>query len=832
MTEPDDARATRRSEDRVQFLERITHDLRFALRMLSKAPVHSLIIVACLSLGVGANATVYSWIDGILLHPYPGVADQTRVVAVANTVKGSTDLEDVSWADFNDLRTGTSAFSDFIASKITGATLTGGERAERVVGLLVSANYFNALGVRLSMGKGFDAGDDVGNGAHPETVISYRLWQDRFGGDRNIIGMTVPFNGVPHTVIGVTAKEFLGTFVGYAMQFWVPASQQAVFDPAGYKLDDRGARWIEGFARLEPGVTLARAQAEVSAAAARLESDHPTFDRGRGVRLLPLWNSPFDHAKELQPTLRVMVVVGAFLLLIVCANVANLLFVRALSRRHEMTVRMAHGASRSRLVQQVLTEGLVLAALGTVCGLGLAYVSRNVLGVFFAPRGGVSLVVAGGFDWRVIAVSLAAGMGSTLLFAVVPAIQTSSVDLAAALKSDSRLSTSGKGRGRVRSGLVLVQVCLSYVLLVGTGLVLLSLEHQRAEPPGFATDDVVTTTVNLFAVGYDAARSRRFEDDLAAGLQTVSGIRSVALAQSTPFATRPYGNGSIAVDGYDAARDERPTADYNAVSPGYFGTLGIALAAGRDFNDSDADTTKPVAIVSEAFVAKYWPGKNPLGRRVQLNGRWMDVTGVVKDIKYRSLLKPPTPLIYVPLSQHPSTAVSVFVRTSAGVAGVASNIVRQIHALDPNVSPYEILTMREQVARSTSAQTIAAALVALFASIALFLAAIGLYGVIAYVVSQSRRELSLRLAIGAAPAQLMRLVLGGGLRLAVAGSVAGAAVSLLTTRLLGDLLFRVSPRDPIPMVTAFGVMIAVSLAASFIPARRAGRSDPAATLRS
>ncbi|MFI5227969.1 MAG: ABC transporter permease [Gemmatimonadales bacterium] len=815
-----------------RFIEHFARDLRLAIRTLSRTPAHSLTVVACLALGIGPNAAVFSWMDGILLHPYPGVAGQTRLVAVANTVKGSPDLDEVSWNDFNDLETGTTAFSDLIVSKITGATITGGERAERVVGLLVSANYFQALGVRLLLGRGFEPSVDVGNGGHPQTVISYRLWQDRFGGDRSVIGKAIPFNGVPHTIIGVTAKEFLGTFVGYAMQFWVPASQQAVFDPSGYKLDDRGARWIEGFARLNPGVTFARAQAEASAVAARLATDYPTLDRGRGIRLLPLWDSPFDNAKDLQPMLRVMAIVVAFVLLIVCANVTNLLLVRALSRRHEVTVRMAIGASRGLLMQQLLAEGAVLAALGTICGLGLAYAARNVLGSFFAPRGGVSLVIAGGFDWRVIALSFAAGAGCALLFAVAPAIDASSVDLAAALKSDSRLSIGGKGHGRIRSGLVLLQVCLSYVLLVGAGLLLSSLNRQRSESPGFATDGVVTTTVNLFAGGYDTSRVRRFEADLVTGLRTVAGVRSAALGQSTPFATRPYANGSIGVDAYVPARDERPTADYNAVTPGYFATLGIALESGRDFSPVDADTTRPVAIVSAAFAARYWPGKNPLGRRVRLQDKWMDVVAVAKDIRYRSLLKPSTPLVYVPLSQHSSTAVALFVRTPKGVGGVAPAIVRQIHAIDPTVSPYEILTMSEQVARSTAAQQLAAALVALFASIALFLAAIGLYGVIAYVVSQRRRELSLRLAIGASPAHLMRLVLGDGVRLAFAGSLAGAATSLLTTRLLGDLLFRVNPRAPMPIIIAFGVMIAVSLVATFRPARLAGRSDPAAALRS
>jgi macrolide transport system ATP-binding/permease protein len=817
---------------RARSLERIGQDLRFAARTLRRAPGYALVVVTCLALGIGGNVTVFSWMDGILLQPYPGVAGQARLLAIANTVNGSPDFDELSWLDFNDLRRGTTSFSDFILAKITGTTITGGDRAVRAVGQLVSANYFDALGVHLLIGRGFSAGDDVGRGAHPITVISYRLWRDHFRGDPSIVGKTISFDGTPHTIIGVTGEEFLGTFVGYAMQFWAPASQQAVFDPSGYKLDDRGARWIEGFVRLKPGISIERAQAEVSTAATRLATDNPNFDRGRGVRLFPLSEAPFDNAKTLKPMLRVMTIVGVFVLLIVCANVANLLLVRSLSRRHEITVRIAIGSSRGRIVHQLMTEGALLALLGTALGLGLAYASRNVLGLFFAPRGGVSLVFAGAFDWRVLALSVAAGVLSTLLFALVPAIQTSGVDLAGALKSDSRLSMGGGGRGRIRAALVVLQVCLSFVLLVGTGLVLMSLRRERSEQTGFATDDVVTTALDLFSVGYDTTRARRFDDELLQSVQSIPGVRAAALARSTPFTTRPYGNGLISVDGYQLSRDEQPTAEFNVVTPGYFGAMGIGLTTGRDFTPADADTTQPVAVVSEAFATKYWPAKNPIGRRVQLGGRLRAVVGVVTDIKFRTLLEPAQALLYVPLSQNFSTTVSLFIRTSAGVANVAPGILQRVHAIDPNVSPYEILTMREQVTRSTAAQQIAAALVALFACTALFLAAIGLYGLIAYVVSQNARELSLRIAVGAAPWDLMRLVVGGGLRLVVVGSVVGVGVSLLSTRLLGDLLFRVNARDPVPIAIAFAVMVAVCVLACIVPAWRAGRSDPVVALRS
>jgi macrolide transport system ATP-binding/permease protein len=813
-----------------RFFERLGQDLRFTARTLTRAPAYTVVVVSCLAIGIGANTAVYSWMDGILMHPYPGVADQTRLVAVANTVKGS-ELDEISWLDFNDLKTGSTSFSDFIAAKITGASITGRDRAERAIGELVSANYFDALGVHVLLGRGFSTGDDVGRGGHPITVISYRLWRDHFAGDPGVVGKTLSFNGVPHTIVGVTRKDFLGTFVGYAMQFWVPASQQAVFDASGYKLDDRGARWIEGFARLKPGITIERAQAEVSAVATRLASDNPNVDRGRGVQLFRLWDSPFDNAKVLKPMLRTMAIVGAVVLLIVCANVANLQLVRSLSRRHEMTVRVAIGASRGRVVRQLITEGAALATVGTLLGVVVAYASRNVLGSFFAPRGGVSLVIAGAFDWRVLGLSVVAGVVSTLLFAVVPAIQASRVDLAGALKSDSRLSVGGRGLGRFRSVLVGLQVCLSFVLLVGTGLVLQSLRRERSESPGFLAAEVVTTALDLFGAGYDTTRARRFDDDLLRRIREMTGVRAAALARSTPFTTRPYDSGPMSVDGYQPSRDEQPTAAFNRITPGYFSAMGIGLVSGRDFSLADADTSQAVVVVSESFASKYWPTASPVGRRMQLEGRWRIVIGVARDIKYRTLVQPASPLVYVPLSQDFSTSVSLFVRTAMGVGTVAPDIVRRIHAIDPNVSPYEVLTMQEQVMRSTAAQQIAALLVGLFACVALFLAAIGLYGVIAYVVSQSAREFSLRIAVGAAPMDLVRLVVGGGLRLVIVGSVVGAAVSLMTTRLLGDLLFRVDPRDPLTLLATFAVMVSVCVGACFGPAWRAGRTDPVVALR-
>jgi macrolide transport system ATP-binding/permease protein len=815
------------------WLERLEQDVRFGLRMLRRTPVFSLVAVTCLALGIGANAAVLSWTEGIVHHPFPGVVDQDQLVAVVGTAKGASGFDEMSWPDFMDLSRGTTAFQSFIVSKITGTTLTGGDRAESAVGQLVTANYFDALGLRPLLGRGFLPGEDIGRGAHPVTVISYRLWKDRFAGDPRVIGSTINYNGVPHTIVGVTPEIFLGTFVGYAMQFWVPASQQAVFDASGYKLDDRTARWMEGFARLKPGVALAQGQAQIDAAARRLEAEFPNADRGRGVRILPLDENPFDNAKVLRPMLRVGSLVAAMVLLIVCANIANLLLVRSLARRGEITVRRALGAGRARLMRQLITEGLILAIVGTAAGLLVAYLSRNLLALFFAPRGGVSLVFAADFNWRVLATTIALGLASTVIFALIPALQTVHLDLASALRAAAPGAVGSGSRARLRSVLVLVQLCLSVVLLIGAGLMVTSLRRLLTTNPGFATTTVTTTGVNLFATGYDTARAHQFEDELLERVATMGKGSSVALARSLPFAPRPYDNGPILVDGYQASRDEQPTADYNPVTPGYFGTLGIPLLSGRDFTVADADTSAPVAIVSQAMAIRYWPNASPVGKRLELRNKWMRVVGVVGDIKYRSLTEAPAMLFYVPLAQNRPTAVNLFIRTpqSGATPMLAPRIVAAIHAVDPNVSPYEILTLREQVNRSTSGQQIMVTLLVIFSSVALVLAAIGLYGVISYMVSQSTRELGLRTALGATPTQLIQLIMSLGLRLTALGVVLGLLVALGTTRLLGDLLFRVSPRDPTVIGGVVILMGTASVLACLVPAWRAARIDPVRALR-
>ncbi|HEV2689054.1 MAG TPA: ABC transporter permease [Bryobacteraceae bacterium] len=805
-------------------------DLRFGFRMLRRSPGFSLLAILCLTLGIGANTSVFSWIEGILLRPFPAVAKQDRLFVLGGTARGASRVSAVSWPDFADLQKNSTLIDAFISDRLVATTLSIGDRAERAPGSVVSSNYFDALGVRPILGRGFEPVEDTGRNAHPVTVISYQVWKDRYHGDPAIVGKTQILNGLPHTIVGVAPEKFYGTFVGYAIQFWVPTSMQEHFEPGGYKLEDRGARWIEGFARPKPGVSLEQAQAELAAIARRLESEYPATNRGRGITLIPLWQSPFNSAGVLLPTLGIALAVVSLVLLIACANVGNLLLVRSFARRREMTVRLAVGAGRSRLLRQLLTEGLILSAIAAAGGMVLASWCRDLLVLFF-PVQSVPLKLGAEIDLRVLAFSALVCLISTLLFGLVPAFQSSKIDLVSALKAESGGVVGGHRRAWLRYSLVLVQVSLSFILLVGAGLLIQSLRGMRNASPGFSTQGILTTSIDLFAAGYDPQRGKNFQDELIDRVQTLAGVESATFARVTPLGYRGYFSVPIAIEGYQAAPDELPTAEYNEVGPAYFSTMGIPLTSGREFTRADNEAAPLVAVVNEAMAAQYWHGENPAGKRLQVKGRWMQVVGVAKNSKYRTFLEPAKAFFYVPLRQNFSGQANLHIRTRQRPETMAPALVREIHALDANLAPSEVITMREQVNRSTSSQRIAVTLLAVFSGLALLLAAIGLYGVMSYAVSQGTRELGLRMALGAQASDLLRLVMSQGVALTAAGILLGATVALILTRIIGNLLYKVSPRDPLAFGLAFVVMAVASLAACGLPAWRATRTDPVRALR-
>jgi macrolide transport system ATP-binding/permease protein len=806
-------------------------DLRFGFRILRRSPGFSILAVLCLTLGIGTNAAVLSWIEGILIRPYPLVPHQDRMFALIGTTRGVPGHNGLSYPDFVDFEKNSTLFESFIIDRITGTTLSVGDRAERALVGIVSANYFDALGVRPILGRGFRPEEATGRNAHPVTVIAYRTWRDRYNFDPNIIGRTQYLNGVQHTIIGVAPERFHGTFVGYSFNFWVPTSMQETFDTTGYKLEDRGARWIEGYAILKSGVSRQQAQAELNSISESLEKDFPDTNRGHENQLVPLWKTPFNGAGNMSSTLAITMAVVFLVLLIACANVGNLLLARSLLRRHEMTMRLALGAGRRRLVRQLVTEGLLLSLIAAAGGIAVAYWCRNALVLAFPPPlPGTVIDYPGQIDWRVLAVSAGICMASTLLFALVPAIRASDVDLSNALKAEAGGVLAGSTRSRLRSALVLVQVSLSFILLAGTGLLLQSLIKMRNASPGFNTN-VVASVVDLFSAGYNLDRAKIFHTQLLDRVRTLPGVESAALTRVIPFSYNAFSSATIEVDGYQPPPNEQPTVEYIEVTEDYFKTLGIAIVSGREFMRTDDENVPPLAIINETMAAKYWPDNDPVGQRLKVKDRWLQIVGIAKNSNYHSKTETPVPFFYVPLRQNFRVQNSLLIRTRETPGAMIKALVREVHALDPNLAPLITDRLQDQIDEISYSQRLAVTLVAIFGAMALFLAAIGLYAVVSYTVSQGTRELGLRMALGADAKDLMRLVMSRGLLLTASGIAIGAVAAIVLTRLMGDLLYKISPHDPLAFGTAFAVITIASLAACFLPAWRATRIDPVQALR-
>ena len=813
--------------------DQLLQDIRFGMRMLWRSPGFSILAILCLTLGIGTNAAVFSWIEGVLFRPYPLIAHQDRMVALTGTAVGVPGHTPLSYPDFLDLQKNCTLFESFIVDRIMGTTLSVGDRAERAAGGIVSANYFDAIGVQPILGRGFRPEEGEGRNAHPVAVISYQAWKDRYKGDPDIIGRTQYLNGIQHTIIGVAPERFYGTFIGYFFNFWVPISMEEAFEPSnkGYILEDRGERWVEGYVFLKPGVSIGQAQAEISAVAKRLEAEYPETNRGRGIELVPHWKTPFNAAGNLYPMLGMVLGVVVFVLLISCANVSNLLLVRSLLRRHEMTVRVALGAGRSRLLKQLFTEGVILSVIATVGGIAVAYWCRDALMLAFpSPAPGIRINYPGQIDWRVLGLSAGVCIIATLLFALVPAFQASKVDLTGALKTENSGVVGGHARSRLRATFVLIQISLSFVLLAGAGLLLHSLRRIENANPGFSTRGVIAV-VDLRSAGYDTSRAKVFNEELLERVRTLPGIESAAYARVMPFSYNPYSSATIEVNGYQPEPNEQPTAEYNEVGEGYFANLGIPLVSGREFTRTDDENAPPVAIVNEVMAAKYWPGQDPVGQRLKVKDKWMQVVGIAKLINYETKLEKPKQMFYVPRRQNFTVSGALLIRTSQSPEEIRAVLAPQIHQLDSNLAP-QVFSLRQRVDEKNYNQRLAVTLLAIFGGIALFLSAIGVYAVMSYSVSQSTRELGLRMALGASINDLLRLVMSRSLVLTAGGIIIGLIAALMLTRLMATQLYQVSPRDPLAFGLAFIIMTIVALTASFLPAWRATRIDPVRALRS
>jgi putative ABC transport system permease protein len=813
-------------------------DLRYAARMLVKNPGFTAAAVLSLALGIGANTTIFTLINTIFLNPLP-VARSSELVAVSTLdAKNTTqfgNLLPLSYPNLADLRDKSDVLADLAGYSFpaTARLSTGGE-SERVFLQLVTGNYFDVLGLRPAAGRFFLPEEDRTPGSHPVMVIGHRLWQRRFGGDSTIVGQTVRLNAQPFTVIGVAPEGFMGVTSMFGPDLWLPSMMaKQMMSSRGDLLQDRGAPAFSGAGRLRPGTTIAQAEASLKNVARALEQEYPEPNTGRSVALRPLTEAtimPGLRQSMLLGGAVLMTVVG-LVLLVACSNVANLLLARAAARRQEIAVRLALGASRPRLVRQLLTESLLLGLVAGILGLGFGVWGRDLL---WSAR---PAMVANNFvelklDASVFAFTLAISLLTGVVFGLAPALQASRPDVVEALKEAAR--TAGRSRRRVSAGnaLVVGQVALSLVSLVAAGLFLRSIQRAQQVDLGYDTGKLAVMTIGPGQAGYDQARGEEFYRAARDRASAVRGVSSVSLASNMPLWASVYRR--LVIEGEEPRQSSGAVmALANTVDLDYFRTLGIAILRGRDFTAADRAGAMPVAIINDTMAQKYWPGQDPVGRRFRFDTdpSFREVIGVVKTVKYQTLGEAPQPCVYVPLRQGYSDWMTLYVRTDGKPAPVLAAVQREVRSLDAQVPVESISTLEALIDGSLWMPKMAAGLLAAFGLLALGLASVGIYGLIAYSMARRQREIGLRMALGAGRRDVLRLVLRQALTLVAIGLGLGFLGALLVSRAASSILYGLSVADPVSFLGAAGALGAVALLASYLPARRASRVDPLVALR-
>ena len=805
-------------------------DLRYGLRMLLQSPGFTAVAVLSLALGIGGNATVFNWVQAVLLHPLPGVQDPAKLLAVETRMPDGS-YHTSSYPDYKDYRDQNQVFSGLIAFELIPANFSIKENQlpERIWGQIVTGNFFDVLGVHADLGRTFLAEEDRGLNAHPVMVISYGLWQTRFAADPNIVGKTARFNQHPFTIIGVAPKEFQGTIVGVASSFWVPMMMQPQVLP-DEDLEQRAPTFVHLMGRLKPGVSLAQAQANLTTIAGRLEQQYPDTNKNTGIYVCPVWKAHYGLQDYLLRVLAFLTVVVALVLLIACANVANLLLARATVRAKEIAIRSALGASRVRLVRQLLAESLLLALLGGAGGILLALWTTHLL-MAFLPPANLPVTVPLGVDGRVLLFTLLVSLFTGVIFGLAPALQTSRPEINESLKEGGRMSQAGSSHHRLRNLLVVSEMVLALVTLVGAGLLVRSLRNAQNASVGFNPDHVFLAAMDLRPNGYSGPQAARFFEQLRERIATVPGVQSVSTERYVPlwFYGRAYGRPKI--EGYTPQPNEDMYIDYNVVGPNYFTTMQIPLLAGRDFSSQDAADAPLVCIVNETMARRFWPGQSAIGRRINGGSGWRSIVGVARDIKYHSINESPQSFLYFPGLQEEETEANVLVRTSGDPASLLGAVRHEVQALNPNAAILTTADLGGLLHVSLFAQRTAASLAAVLGLLGMLLAAIGIYGVLSYTVSQRTHEIGIRMALGALPRDIVSLVVGKGMRLVLASLVIGLVASLLATRVMSSLLFGVSATDPVTFFAVALLLAAVALAACLLPARRAMRVDPMVALR-
>jgi putative ABC transport system permease protein len=809
-------------------MEALLQDFRYAARTLRKAPGFTALVVLTLALGIGANSAIFSVVDGVLLRSLP-FAEPERLVMFGTTRHDEEpQAGTLSPPDFMSLRENTRAFADVVAFTSGGGALTGGGEPEHIEVVWVSAGFFELLGAQPALGRGF-LPEENQPGNTEVAVLSHQLWQQSFGADPGIVGATVTVNGITRTVVGVAPPGFS---FPENRPLWAPLPYSESF--SSETAQNRRAQYLSVLGRIRPGTTLEQARAEVSTLAARLEQEFPETNTGIRLAVLPLHEVMVGKVRT--PLLILLGAVG-LVLLIACANVANLLLARAAARQGEMAVRAALGAERGRLVRQLLTESLLLGLLGGVLGLLLASWGTALL-TTLQPEG-IPRLENIAVDGTVVAFTAAVALLTSLLFGLVPALQATRTDLAAMLKEGGRGALPGRQGQRTRSLLVVAEMALAVMLLIGAGLLLRSfLELQRVDP-GFRPEQTLAVDLSLPSRNYPEEHQRvAFYQALLERLRALPGVHEVGAVSILPMA-----NGRMAitfdVEGREPAPPgEEPVLEVRVATPGYFGAVGIPLRRGRVFTDADHTAAPQAVLLNETAAQRYFPGEDPIGRRILLGwtpteGRHAggEVVGIVGDVRQLGPGEDFLPEVYLPHAQVPQVGMSVVLRAAADPLALAGAIRAEVRAVDPNLPISSLRTLDQVVSRAVAQPRFYMLLLSIFAVVALVLAAIGIFGVMAYMVAQRTREIGIRIALGAEPSAVRHMVVGRALRLTIGGVVIGGLGALALTRVLESLLYGVSTTDPLTFVAVGILLSGVALLASYLPARRATHVDPMIALR-
>ena len=808
----------------------LVQDLRYGVRMLLKNPMFTAAAVVTLALGIGMNATVFSAVHAILLRPLPGAESPDRLVQLYR-VWGGLEYGSNSIPHYQDLRDRTGdVFEDVGAWAFTPVALSHDEDTERVMGLMASANLFQTYGVQPVVGRAFLPEESRGPGAHPVAIVGYGFWQSRFGGDPGVVGRTLVVNGHPFEVVGVAPRDFKGPVSFADVPLYFPLMMQREVAPCCDQLESRGSNSFNVVARLRDGVATERAQEALDAVLVQLREEHPDdYATQLGTRIVPQAEAGI-HPSFAQASFgmgAVMMAVVGLLLLIACVNVANLFLARARDRRQEMAMRLSLGAGRGRVVRQLLTESLVFAAVSAVAAVGLALVATRMLGAFRPPMDGpwaIDIRLDGTVLLFTGAISLAAG----ILFGMAPALQATRPSTMSAVKGDA----GGRTRSRMSAALVVLQVALSLVLLIGSGLFLQSLRGATRIDPGFdAPRNLVTVATDPGLLGYSDEEGWAVLDRLLQETADLPGVTDVGSVGWLPLGLNGSDRG-ISIPGYTFGEEERRSIDYTRASEGYLEAMGVELLEGRTFRRTDDADGPPVIIVNRAFADRYWPGESAIGKVVETAGAPREVIGVVETGRYASLGEEPKPFMYLASRQRPLDMVTVAARTAADPSEALRSIRSVFRDVDPDLPLYDVRTMEDHMGTALLPARLGGSVLGLFGVLGMVLAAVGIYGVMAYSVSQRKREMGIRVALGAERGDVVGMVLRDGLRLAVLGTAVGLVLAALLGRLVQGMLYDVAPLDPVAFTVVPALLLGVALLAVYLPARRASRSDPVTALRS